>query len=256
MSKKSTDTLIEDIRDILLNEAHSIADEDIAVCAKLGEYGSSLIQKGDGVMHHCNTGSLATVCGGTALAAITKAFYDGKRNTVFVNETRPRLQGSRLTSWELSRMGIDHKVVVDGCAAHLMSKGKIDCIVVGCDRVAANGDTANKIGTHSVAAVAYQYGVPFYVSCPVSTIDLECDEGTDIEIEERDINEIKQIGGVKVANPDADCYNPAFDVTPHRFITAFITEYGMCYPPFRKTLADAVQQQREEFRTNMSRKMN
>lgn len=243
------------ISDILLSEAHAIAEEDIAVCAKLGEFGSSVIEKGDGVMHHCNTGSLATVCGGTALGAITKAFYEGKRNRVFVNETRPRLQGSRLTSWELSRMGIEHKVVVDGCTAHLLSKGQIDCIVVGCDRVAANGDTANKIGTHTVATVAHQYGVPFYVSCPVSTIDLECVEGTDIVIEERDSGEIKQIGGVDVANPDADCYNPAFDVTPYQFVTAFITEYGICYPPFRKTLKRVVQRQREEVRVNMDRKL-
>lgn len=246
---------VREIADILLTEAHGIADEDIAVCAKLGEFGGSVIEKGDGVMHHCNTGSLATVCGGTALGAITKAFYDGKRNKVFVNETRPRLQGSRLTSWELSRMGIEHKVVVDGCVAHLLSDKKIDCIIVGCDRVAANGDTANKIGTHTVATVAHQYGVPFYISCPVSTIDLECAEGKDIVIEERNINEIKQIGGVDVANPDADCYNPAFDVTPYQFITAFITEYGICYPPFKKTLKSVVQKQKDEVRSKTQQKL-
>ena len=237
---------LKDICQILLTEAHSICEEDIATCAKLGEYGGTIIQHKDGVMHHCNTGSLATVCGGTALGTITKAFYDDKNIKVYVNETRPRLQGSRLTSWELSTMNIRHKVVVDGCVAHLLSMNKINCIFVGCDRVAMNGDTANKIGTHSVAACAYLYGVPFYVSCPVSTIDAECMNGDEIVIEERNENEIKQIGGVNVASPEADCYNPAFDVTPYKFITAFVTEYGLCYPPFKKSLGEVVKKAKRE----------
>ena len=237
---------LKEMCDILLNEAHAICAEDIAVCAKLGEYGGTVVEPHDGVMHHCNTGSLATVCGGTALGTITKAFYDGKDIKVFVNETRPRLQGSRLTSWELSRMNIQHKVVVDGCVAHLLSSNQINCIFVGCDRVAVNGDTSNKIGTHTVAVCAHTYGVPFYVSCPVSTIDENCLNGSEIVIEQRNKNEIKKIGGVDVANPEADFYNPAFDVTPHRFITAFVTEYGLCYPPFKKSLGAVVKRARRE----------
>eukprot|EP01084_Bolivina_argentea_P263351 445709_1 len=234
------------LSEILLREAHNICNEDISVCTRLGINGCSLIKKGFGVMHHCNTGSLATVCGGTALAAITKAFYDNKNIKVYVNETRPRLQGSRLTSWELSRMNINHKIVVDSACAHLISGGKIDCIIVGCDRAAINGDAANKIGTQTIATVAYQYGIPMYISCPVSTIDKNCKNGNHIIIEERNKNEIKQIGGIHVANPNADCYNPAFDVTPHKYITAFITEYGICYPPFEKSLRDVVNKQRME----------
>ena len=237
---------LKDVCNILLTEAHSISSEDIDVCTKLGENGATVIERGYGVMHHCNTGSLATVCGGTALGTITKAYYDNKKIKVFVNETRPRLQGSRLTSWELSRMNINHKIVVDGCVAHLLSSKQINCIIVGCDRVAINGDTANKIGTHTVATCAYQYGIPFYISCPVSTIDYKCKNGNQIVIEQRNKNEIKQIGGINVANRDGDCYNPAFDVTPNHMITAFITEYGICYPPFDKTLSNVVKKQRQE----------
>ena len=175
---------------------------------------------------------------GTALGVITKSFY--------VNETRPRVQGSRLTSWELSRLLIPHQVVVDGCCAHLLSINKVDCIIVGCDRVAINGDTANKINTHSVAVIAYQYGIPLYIACPVSTIDYKCKNGKQIPIEQRNVNEIKCIGNINIANPNADCYNPAFDVTPNKFITAFITEYGICYPPFNQSLKKVVKLQQND----------
>eukprot|EP00485_Elphidium_margaritaceum_P011780 CAMPEP_0202692684 /NCGR_PEP_ID=MMETSP1385-20130828/7002_1 /ASSEMBLY_ACC=CAM_ASM_000861 /TAXON_ID=933848 /ORGANISM="Elphidium margaritaceum" /LENGTH=685 /DNA_ID=CAMNT_0049348263 /DNA_START=99 /DNA_END=2156 /DNA_ORIENTATION=+ len=237
---------LRDLTQILLTEAHNVAQEDIDICARLGINGSTLIESGNGILHHCNTGSLAAVCGGTALSAITCAYYEGKDIRVYVDETRPRLQGSRLTSWELSRMRIAHKIVVDGCVAHLLSHGLIQCVIVGCDRVARNGDTANKIGTHTAAVVAHEYGIPFYISCPVSTIDAECTNGSQIVIEERSHAEIKQIGSVCVANADSDCFNPAFDVTPHKFITAFITEYGICYPPFTKSLGQAVKQHRQE----------
>ena len=245
--------VVNNIISILLNEANEIFLDDINTNVNIGEYGNYLIKPNYRIMHHCNTGSLATACGGTALGVIYKSFYDNKNIFVYVNETRPRLQGSRLTSFELSHQGIEHKIVVDGCCAHLMSNNKVDCVIVGCDRVAINGDTANKIGTQTVAMIAKQFGVPMYVACPVQTIDVKCKTGKDIIIEERSMNEIKKIGNFDiVCNDNTQCYNPAFDVSDNKYITAFITQYGICYPPFEKSLMGVV----NKYKNDVEKKSN
>jgi methylthioribose-1-phosphate isomerase len=226
------------IPDALLAEAQALADEDVEINRRLGEHGAALIQDGDTILHHCNTGALATVDHGTALGVIRTAHEQGKRIRVLVDETRPRLQGARLTTWELQQLGIPFTLIADNAAGHFMRTGQVDTVLVGADRVAANGDVANKIGTYKLAVVAQANGIPFYPCVPTSTIDLSLPTGDDIPIEERPAEEITGIvyqrrsivpEGVRVANP-------AFDVTPHRYVTGIVTENGIAYPPFELSL--------------------
>ncbi len=226
-----------DYRRALLQCAHQLAAEDVAINQGIGSAALALMPKSKVTfIHHCNTGALATVDYGTALGVIRTAHENGLNVHVFVDETRPRLQGARLTCWELQQQGISHQLIVDGASAHVMHTFNVDMCVVGCDRVAANGDVANKIGTCNLATVAKANGVPFYVAAPLSTIDLETPRGADIEIEERAAEEVTVIDGAHVAPDATQVYNPAFDVTPANLITAIITEKGIVYPPFQQNL--------------------
>ncbi|HLF30308.1 MAG TPA: S-methyl-5-thioribose-1-phosphate isomerase [Xanthomonadales bacterium] len=224
-------------RQALLACAHELAQEDIDINRAIGQAAMALMPEGKVTfIHHCNTGSLATVDYGTALGIIRTAHESGLDVHVFVDETRPRLQGARLTCWELENQGISHQLIVDGASSHVMQKFAVDMCVVGCDRVAANGDVANKIGTCNLATVAKAHGVPFYVAAPLSTIDLATRSGADIEIEERDSAEVKIINETWIAPKDVNVYNPAFDVTPAHLITAIVTEKGVAWPPFAESL--------------------
>jgi methylthioribose-1-phosphate isomerase len=214
-----------------------VHDEDVASCRAIGMHGAALIPAEARILTHCNAGALATAGYGTALGVIRGAIEAGKRVKVLADETRPFLQGSRLTAWELLRDGIETTVITDNMAGALMRDEQIDLVVVGADRIAANGDTANKIGTYTVAVLAKEHGIPFYVAAPWSTIDLSTPDGRQIPIEERHAKEVTHIGSNRVAPDGARIRNPAFDVTPHRFITAIITERGIYHPPFMKTLA-------------------
>lgn len=220
----------------LEKEALSIAVESVSTSETLGRHGAEVIRDGDGVLTHCNAGALATVDYGTALGVIRAAVQAGKKLRVYADETRPFLQGARLTAWELLKLGIDVTLICDNMAGWLMKKGSIDLVVVGADRIAANGDTANKIGTYSLALLAQNHGIPFYVAAPLSTIDLATEEGEAIPIEERAWEEITHIGGVQVAPENIKCYNPAFDVTPWNYITGIITEKGIARPPYEVSL--------------------
>lgn len=216
-------------------EAIRVAGEDSERNRRLGKIGADLLPDGARVLTHCNTGSLACVDYGTALGVVRSAHEAGKAVSVWVDETRPLLQGSRLTAWELSRLGIPATVLVDGAAASMMAKGEVDCVIVGADRIAANGDVANKIGTYMVAVLARHHRVPFYVAAPLSTLDLRCRSGTDIEIEQRAPDE------VTTSVPDGvSVRNPAFDVTPARLVTAIVTEAGIATRPYRPALARLV----------------
>lgn len=223
---------IPEIKEIVLKTAKTIHAEDKRICKTIGEEGAKLVDKEARVLTHCNTGSLATGQYGTALSVIFHAHEEGKDIHVWVDETRPLMQGSRLTAWELMNAEIPMKIITDSAAGSLMQQGKVDLVVVGTDRVAANGDTANKIGTYPLAVLAKENEIPFYVAVPLSTIDMELDSGDDIPIEERDDEEITTFNGSRVAPDKAETYNPAFDVTPHRYITGFITEKGLIEPPF------------------------
>lgn len=223
---------ISEIKEIILKTAKTIHAEDKRICKKIGENGVDLIKKKARVLTHCNTGSLATGQYGTALSVIFHAHREGKKLHVWVDETRPLLQGARLTSWELMNADIPMKLITDSTAGSLMQRGEVDVIIVGTDRVAANGDTANKIGTYPLAVVAKENEIPFYVAVPLSTIDMELENGDDIPIEERESDEVTAFNGSQVAPKKTETYNPAFDVTPHRYITAFITEEGIIEPPF------------------------
>ncbi|HAS72850.1 MAG TPA: S-methyl-5-thioribose-1-phosphate isomerase, partial [Clostridiales bacterium UBA8960] len=203
---------------------------------RMAEYGNTLIGEGDTILTHCNTGALATVAYGTALGVIREAHFSGKNIKVFADETRPRLQGAKLTAWELMEEGIPSTLISDSVAATLLRDGKIDKIIVGADRIASNGDTANKIGTFMLSALAKVYGVPFYIAAPTTTIDFDMASGAEIEIEERDSEEVTHINGVRVAPEGMHVYNPAFDVTPNDNISAIITEKGIVYPPFDKNI--------------------
>ncbi len=222
----------------LLAEAQALADEDVAINRRLGEHGATLIRDGDTIVHHCNTGALATVDYGTALGVIRTAHEQGKRIHVLVDETRPLLQGARLTAWELQQLGIPFTLIADNAAGHFMRTGRVNLVLVGADRVAVNGDVANKIGTYSLAVVAQANGVPFYPCVPTSTIDLSLPTGDAIPIEERSAEEITGIlyQGRPVAPDGVRVANPAFDVTPHRYITGIVTENGIAYPPFEVSL--------------------
>ncbi|MGC8816765.1 MAG: S-methyl-5-thioribose-1-phosphate isomerase [Candidatus Hadarchaeum sp.] len=221
---------VEGIRKAVVSEAEAIAEEDVAVNRKIGENGAVLLEDGDLVLTHCNAGSLATVDYGTALGVIRAAWSAGRKIEVIATETRPLLQGARLTAWELSRDGIPVTVVTDGTVGYLMAQGKVDKVVVGADRIAANGDAANKIGTYSIAVLAKEHGIPFYIAAPTSTVDLKLRTGAEIPIEERRPEEVIFFRGVRVVPKGVKVFNPAFDVTPARFITAFITERGVVRP--------------------------
>lgn len=218
--------------------AKAIHEEDIAMCTAISEYGLSLVKAGDGILTHCNAGPLATSRYGTGLGPLFLAQERGIPLHAFCDETRPLLQGARLTAYELQRAGIDCTLICDNMASLVMKQGKINACFVGCDRVARNGDTANKIGTSGVAILAKHYGIPFYVLGPSSTIDFTCPDGDHIPIELRDGAEIKEKFFSKPSSlPEVKCYNPAFDVTDHELITAIVTEKGICYPPFDESFA-------------------
>lgn len=240
MKKRFEEVLLsnpDEIKKALVEEAIRICEEDIAINKRIGINGRSLIRDGDNILTHCNAGALATAGCGTALGVIRTAFEEGKKIHVFVDETRPVLQGARLTAWELTKENILATLIVDNMAGFLMKQGKIDKIIVGADRIAANGDVANKIGTYSIAVLAKEHNVPFYVAAPLSTIDISIQSGDDIPIEERNGEEITTIRGVKVAPEGVNVYNPAFDVTPNRYITAIITEAGVAFPPYQESIA-------------------
>ncbi len=221
---------VDEMRQAVAEEAQKIADEDVEINRRMGKNGSRLIKDGDTVLTHCNTGALATVDYGTALGVIRAAHEEGKRVEVIVTETRPLLQGARLTAWELKRDGIPVTLITDNMAGYVMSQGKVDIVLVGADRIAANGDVANKIGTYTLAVLAKRHRVLFYVVAPTTTIDLEISSGSEIEIEYRDSSEVTSIGGRRVAPEDVGVLNPAFDVTPASLVTAIVTERGVVRP--------------------------
>jgi methylthioribose-1-phosphate isomerase len=232
---------VQKLREAALAEAHAIADEDVQINRQIGLNALPLVPEKATIIHHCNTGSLATVDYGTALGIIRTAHEHGKQVHVLVDETRPRLQGARLTAWELKQQGIPFQVIADGASGHFMRTRGVDFCVVGCDRVAANGDTANKIGTYNLAVVAHENGVPFYVAAPTTTIDMATPNGDAIEIEERPAREVTHVGETQITPDGVDVGNPAFDVTPARYITAIITEKGIAYPPYEESLARLIQ---------------
>jgi methylthioribose-1-phosphate isomerase len=224
------------VREKLVNEARRVRDEDIAINHAIGRHGAELVPDGKTVLTHCNAGALATAGFGTALGVIRAAVQMGKKIDVFADETRPFLQGARLTAWELQRDGIDTTLITDNMAGHFLKSGRIGCVVVGADRIAANGDVANKIGTYGVAVLAKENGVPFYVAAPISTLDLTLASGEQIPIEERAATEVTHVQGVHVAPDGIKVANPAFDVTPNRYVTAIITEKGVARAPFVESL--------------------
>ncbi len=227
---------IEEIREHLVTEALRIRAEDIAINQAIGRHGAPLIPDGKTVLTHCNAGALATAGFGTALGVIRTAVQMGKKIDVFAGETRPFLQGARLTAWELQRDGIETTLITDNMAGHFLKSGRIGCVVVGADRIAANGDVANKIGTYTVAVLAKENDVPFYVAAPISTLDLTLASGDRIPIEERAAREVTHIQGIQVAPEGIQVANPAFDVTPHRYVSAIITERGVARAPYNESL--------------------
>lgn len=231
------DKPVDKIRERLLQEAMTILEEDRQVCRQMGRHGASLIPEEATVLTHCNAGGLATADYGTALGVIYAAVEMGKSLKVYVDETRPLLQGSRLSAWELIQSGIDATVICDSVAGFLMRQGRIDCILVGADRIAANGDVANKIGTYTLSVLAEKHSVPFYVVAPISTFDFTLASGDKIPIEERSGEEVIQGFGMKTGPEGVDVYNPAFDLTPHDLVTAFVTEEGVLFPPFEDSLS-------------------
>ena len=231
---------IHSLRDLVLSEAQAIAEEDIATNHRMAINGMALVPNGAKIIHHCNTGALATVDYGTALGVIRAAHEHGKQIHVYVDETRPRLQGARLTSWELKQLGIPHTVMVDGASGHIMRTVGIDLCLVGCDRIAANGDVANKIGTYNLALVAWAHKVPFYSVGPTTTIDMSMPTGSQIPIEERPAREVTHVGDYQITPDDVNVANPAFDVTPAQYIHAIITERGVVRPPYLQNLASVM----------------
>jgi methylthioribose-1-phosphate isomerase len=227
---------IEAIRQALISESLAMHCEDIKSNMEMGRLGQELIPANARILTHCNAGALATAGYGTALGVIRAAVNAGKRIHVFADETRPFLQGSRLTAWELKEDGIPVTIITDNMAGHFMKKGEIDCVIVGADRIAANGDVANKIGTYSVAVLAKENGIPFWVAAPVSTIDPKIPDGSFIKIEERDPDEVRKIQGIPITQDDAAVANPAFDVTPHRYVSAIITDRGIARSPFTESI--------------------
>jgi methylthioribose-1-phosphate isomerase len=230
----------EEARERLLAEAQRLQQEDVAANRAMGQYGASLLPDSGGVLTHCNAGALATAGYGTALGVIRAAWETGKRFQVFCTETRPWLQGARLTAWELVQLGIPVNLIVDSAAASLMRKGEVNAIVVGADRVAANGDVANKIGTYSLSVLAKEHGIPFYVAAPTSTVDLAMPNGDHIVVEERGPSEVTHWAGRQTAAEGIGVRNPSFDVTPAKYVTAIITEHGVAKPPYEADLRSLV----------------
>jgi methylthioribose-1-phosphate isomerase len=222
--------------------ADEMAAEDVAVNRSIGAHGLPLVPGKANILTHCNAGALATVDYGTALGVVRAAHEAGRAIHVFVDETRPFLQGARLTAWELQELGVPMTLITDSMAGHFMSRGSVDLVVVGADRIAANGDVANKIGTYSVAVLARENGVPFYVAAPISTIDLSLASGAEIPIEERSSREVTEVLGTPIAPEGVHAAHPAFDVTPARLVTAIITERGVLRPPYSNSLAAAVRE--------------
>jgi methylthioribose-1-phosphate isomerase len=236
VAMKYADKPVDTIKKYLLREAIAMIEEDHKVCKALGDIGASLLKDNDAVLTHCNAGGLATAGYGTALAIIYRAVEKGKRIHVFVDETRPLLQGARLTTWELKQNRIPVTLICDNMAACLLAKRRVNAIVVGADRVVANGDFANKIGTYNLALLAHYHAIPFYVAAPLSSFDISIPSGDAIPIEQRDGREITHIQSVPIAARGIDVYNPAFDITPHKFITAIVTEKGIIRAPFERKI--------------------
>jgi methylthioribose-1-phosphate isomerase len=236
IAEANRDRKLDQIREILKEEAVRIEAEDLTICRNIGKWGATLIPEGATILTHCNAGGLATAGYGTALGVIRAAHEAGKNIRVFADETRPWLQGARLTAWELMKDGIPATLIADNMAGFFMYRGEITCCVVGADRIAANGDTANKIGTYSVAVLARENNIPFYVAAPVSTLDLTLSDGSKIPIEERPTSEVTHIKGVAIAPDGVSVRNPSFDVTPARLITAIITENGIVKDDYRAGL--------------------
>jgi methylthioribose-1-phosphate isomerase len=227
---------VDQIKQMVVSEAQKIANEDVLMNKKIAKYGQQFIPESANVIHHCNTGGLATGGYGTALGVIRAAHESGKKIHVYVDETRPRLQGARLTSWELKQLGIPHTVIIDGASGYIMQNNKIDACLVGCDRIASNGDVANKIGTYNLAIVANAHRVPFYSIGPTTTIDLSISSGEDIPIEERSEREVTHIGEMQITPNNVQVANPAFDITPAKYITTIITNEGVAFPPYKESL--------------------
>jgi methylthioribose-1-phosphate isomerase len=231
---------VDEIKQRLEAEAGRIHDEDVESCRRMGAHGSALVPQDARILTHCNAGALATAGYGTALGVIRAAAEQGKRVAVLADETRPFLQGARLTAWELLKDGIDTTVITDNMAGAMMRLGNVDLVVVGADRIAANGDVANKIGTYAVAVLAKEHGIPFYVAAPISTVDLDTPDGSTIPIEERNEKEVTHVGSSRVTPEGARIRNPAFDVTPCKYVTAIITERGIARAPYEESLAALV----------------
>ena len=229
---------LEQIRERLVAEAQAIRKEDIAINEAIGRHGAPLVPDGKTVLTHCNAGALATAGFGTALGVVRAAVQAGKKIDVFADETRPFLQGARLTAWELQRDGIETTLITDNMAGHFLKSGRIGCVVVGADRIASNGDVANKVGTYGVAVLAKENNVPFYVAAPISTLDMKLTSGEQIPIEERAAKEVTQLQGIEIAPEGIKVANPAFDVTPNRYVSAIITERGVARAPYDTTLRE------------------
>jgi methylthioribose-1-phosphate isomerase len=232
------------VREAVLEEALAIEAEDLAACRRMGDLGAELVPEGARLLTHCNAGALATAGYGTALGVVRSAARAGKVARVFADETRPYLQGARLTAWELTREGIPTTLITDSMAGHLMARGELDAVIVGADRIAANGDVANKIGTYPLAVLARENAIPFYVAAPVSTFDLACATGDAIPIEERAPEEVTHHGGRRIAPEGVSVRNPAFDVTPNRYVTAIVCERGVARPPYSESLRALAQERR------------
>ena len=228
---------VDEIKQRLVTDAIAIHDEDVQSCRTMGAYGAELVPETARILTHCNAGALATAGYGTALGVIRAAVEQGKKVAVMADETRPFLQGARLTAWELVKDGIDTTVITDNMSASMMRLGHVDLVVVGADRIAANGDVANKVGTYGVAVLAKEHGIPFYVAAPISTVDLGTADGAGIPIEERNAREVTHVGSSRLTPEGARIRNPAFDVTPAKYVTAIITERGIARPPYSESLA-------------------
>ena len=241
MNVASAETEIAKIKERLLAEAILMEKEDETINRQMGSHGKDLIPEGGSVLTHCNAGALATAAYGTAVGVIRAGWEDGKRFKVFNTETRPVLQGARLTAWEFEKLGIPSTLIVDSAAGMLMRRGDIGCVITGADRIAANGDVANKIGTYTLAVLAKENGIPFYVAAPISTVDMSLGTGDEIEIEQRSQNEVTEFQGIQVAPEGVEALNLAFDVTPASYVSAIITEAGVARPPFIESLTLAVE---------------
>ena len=228
---------VDEIKQALIDEAVKIHNEEVHATEKLSSYGAELIEDGFTILTHCNAGPLATTGYGTALGVIIKAKEQGNNVSVYADETRPLLQGARLTTWELQQAGVPVTLITDSMAGYIMSRGRIDCVITGADRITANGDTANKIGTYTLAVLAKEHNIPFYIAAPFSTIDISLKTGDEIPIEERKPEEITHFQGVQTAPDNTAVENPAFDVTPHRYITAIITERGIIREPYKERIS-------------------